>query len=246
MEDLKWRAYHKPRQLVPSDIPIACSQRAWLCLTTGSNRRPRLGTRGAAEDAGSLRAPWASASTLGGRLLGRWRRAGRSDDLHPPHSKPGFGLHWRHTTHGMPVTLLQVSEWFPESYSCRDERLRHVAYHMEHYVRLMGRRNGRQIERCCILMDMSGFRPATLPHVYDCIEVLRKHYPGRLGCAAFINVPSYFYPAWKIISPWLDEEIMSKTHFLPAHVTDPDSAIAWIDNKVEKSLDVFGVIPGVG
>eukprot|EP00966_Prymnesium_polylepis_P261517 6040548-Prymnesium_polylepis.1 len=50
---------------------------------------------------------------------------------------------------------------------------------MEHYVRRMGRRNGRQVERCCILMDMAGFRPATLPHVYDCIEVLRKHYPGR-------------------------------------------------------------------
>ena len=64
-------------------------------------------------------------------------------------------------------------------------------------------------------MDMDGFKPSLLPHIKSAIDVLRSHYPGRLGCACFINTPGYFYPVWKIIGPWLDAEILTKTFFLP-------------------------------
>ena len=34
-----------------------------------------------------------------------------------------------------------------------------------------------------------------------------------------------------MISPWLDEEILSKTFFLPSTVTTPDEAVEWVDAK---------------
>lgn len=104
---------------------------------------------------------------------------------------------------------------------------------MEHYIRRMPARAGgtRRVQRCCFIMDMQGFRLTMLPHIKAAIHVLRAHYPGRLGCACFFNTPGYFHPAWKIISPWLDEEILSKTFFLPKSVTDVDKAITWIDRK---------------
>lgn len=70
-----------------------------------------------------------------------------------------------------------------------------------------------------------------LPHVRAAINVLRAHYPGRLGVACFINVPGYFYPVWKIISPWLDDEILSKTFFLPRSVSNVEQAVQWVDRK---------------
>ena len=36
---------------------------------------------------------------------------------------------------------------------------------------------------------------------------------------------------WKIISPWLDEEILQKTFFLPKAVRTAEEAIEWIDRK---------------
>ena len=64
---------------------------------------------------------------------------------------------------------------------------------------------------------MRGFRPATLPYVRECINVLRLHYPGRLGAACFYKVPAYFHPVWKLIKPLLDvlaPELRAKVHIL--------------------------------
>ena len=103
---------------------------------------------------------------------------------------------------------------------------------MEHYIRRMPTRaGGRRVQRCMIVMDMRGFKVSMLPYVRECISVLRNHYPGRLGAACFINVPSYFYPAFNIISPLLDEEILSKTFFLPKSVSDVNLAVEWVDRK---------------
>ena len=99
---------------------------------------------------------------------------------------------------------------------------------MEHYIRRMP---NPRVQRVCLVMDMQGFKASMLPHVHDCVNVLRNHYPGRLGCACFINVPGYFHPIWKIISPWLDEEILGKTFFAPSSVDDIEKAIAWVDRK---------------
>ena len=98
---------------------------------------------------------------------------------------------------------------------------------MEHYIRRMPPR----VTRVCLIMDMRGFKSWMLPHVHAAVDILRNHYPGRAGAMCFMNVPGYFHPLWKIISPWLDEEILGKTFFAPGSVKDVEQAIAWVDNK---------------
>ena len=162
-----------------------------------------------------------------GRGITRARRG--MGELHPPHNKPPM-MQWRYTRHGLPITLIEVKRWFPERCG-RHEVEMHTAYMMEHYIRRMPTTNGQRVERVCLLMDLSGFRATTLPYVRECINVLRLHYPGRLGAACFYRVPPYFIPIWNIIKPLLDEEIMLKTHFLPGSVRDVEAAIRWCDAR---------------
>ena len=80
--------------------------------------------------------------------------------LHPPHTRPPL-VQWRYTRQGMPITLCTVCEWHPDKCS-HSERVKHVAYHMEHYIRRMPTRAGgtRRVQRACFVMDMRGFKPA--------------------------------------------------------------------------------------
>lgn len=48
----------------------------------------------------------------------------------------------------------------------------------------------------------------------------------------FINCPTYFTTVWKIIKPWLDEEIRSKTFFAPKGVNDVEKCIDYL-NKMK-------------
>jgi len=229
-KDLVWRRKYRPRSLKPSDMPNGCSQRGWQVLVT-----PVGG--GWSADEGDTYVEGSGSSSGSGRTRVRfWRRLAMTTgqpQLHPPHTRPAL-QQWRYTRSGMPITLFEASSWHPERVP-HDERVRHTAYHMEHYIRRMPHRGhgygARRVQRVCIVLDMTGFRPTTLPQVKECIDVLRNHYPGRLGVAAFINVPPYFHPVWRMISPLLDEEILSKTFFLPAAVDNAEKAIKWIDEK---------------
>ena len=93
----------------------------------------------------------------------------------------------------------------------------------------------RTSQRVCVVLDARGAPSSSLFDVakkmQKALPVFQAHYPGRLGAACFINVPGYFHPIWRIISPWLDDEILSKTFFLPKSVDDFEHAIRWINKK---------------
>lgn len=129
--DLRWRAEYKPRELTPEAMPIACRQRAWMVLSSSASGSPQASRLGSTANIGR----WRYAR---GRLGAVWPRARSGRDgagqLHPPHTRPPM-TQWRYTRLGMPITLLQVKHWFPERYTDHAERIRHVAYHMEHYIR---------------------------------------------------------------------------------------------------------------
>jgi hypothetical protein len=59
----------------------------------------------------------------------------------------------------------------------------------------------------------------------------------------FINTPIYFTAVWKVISPWLDDEIRSKVFFVPnssyggGGVNDVEAAIRYLNRmKLKTSL----------
>lgn len=94
-------------------------------------------TRSAARQAGALsrgtrlKALWKrterARASRGGRLLGFWRPAAADTQLHPPHSKPGPGLQWRYTSHGMPVTLLQAAAARARALTLQPQLQHHIA-----------------------------------------------------------------------------------------------------------------------
>jgi len=231
-KDIEWRRKYKPRLLRPSDMPILCRQKSWQVLM--QPRPAYLSWRGAS---GTAHSSSGAAGSGASGALSRFRsRLGNSSSsallwnarppLIPPHNRPPM-QHWRYTRQGMPITYFTCWDWRPDK-AKRDERIRCVAYHMEHYIRRMP---NPRVQRVCLIMDMRGFKASMLPNVHDCVCVLRNHYPGRAGAMCFINVPGYFHPLWRIISPWLDEEILSKTFFAPGSVDDAEKAIKWIDRK---------------
>ena len=87
----------------------------------------------------------------------------------------------------------------------------------------------RRVQRCALLISLAGFKPSLVPYVCECITILRRHYPGRLGVACLYNMPPYWYAFWRIFCGLFDEEIMSKVHFLD--VTNAEDAIAWCDSQ---------------
>jgi len=195
-KDIEWRKRVRPRALRPRHMPAACSQRGWVVLMR------HQGSGNLTEDEPSP--PEAAAAHSGrpaylptlriGHYFGRGKGGG-GRSLHPPHTKPPLA-HWVYTRHGMPVTYVNVRAWHPERFTSRDECTRFCAYHMEHYIRRMPVRRGRRVQRACILISLSGFKASMVPHVCECIQVLRRHYPGRLGVACLYNTPSYWYPFW--------------------------------------------------
>ena len=87
----------------------------------------------------------------------------------------------------------------------------------------------KEISRICVIFDMRGFQSTMLPHIHKCINILRNQYPGRAGAMCFINVPIYFTTVWKIISPWLDDEIRSKVFFAERDVDDVEKAVGYLN-----------------
>jgi hypothetical protein len=202
-KDLVWRQKYKPRLLRPSDMQILCRQTSWKVLMIP---RSGLGSLIGVIHPNATDAQGDTRVALGSRFMSRFSSDAKPGSslwlarkpLHPPHNRPPM-QQWRYTRQGLPITCMTCWDWRPDKAN-RDERIRFVAYHMEHYIRRMP---SPRVQRVCLIMDMRGFKASMLPHVHDCVNVLRNHYPGRLGCACFINVPGYFHPLWRIISPWL-------------------------------------------
>lgn len=143
--------------------------------------------------------------------------------LDPPYYCPPLQS-WRTTRHGLPITYFRCWMWKPNEASS-EESERHLAYHIHHLIRRMPR----NVSRITVVFDMEGFETWMLPYIHRCVNILRLHYPGRAGAMCFINCPSYFTAVWKVISPWLDDEIRSKVFFAPKTVNDIEKAIMYLN-----------------
>jgi len=42
------------------------------------------------------------------------------------------------------------------------------------------------------------------------LEVFQTHYPGRLGFFISVNAPWFYEVLWKVVRPWLSNELISK------------------------------------
>jgi hypothetical protein len=224
-QSIVWRKRVKPSTLRPRHCPTLCRQYAWLALTTGPGSKMILkddDDDNQQDDKNNNK---------------KRNNNKRQLPLDPPYNCPPFQS-WRTTKHGLPITYFRCWKWKPHL-ATSEESEKHLAYHIHHLIRRMpsssssldgGNKN--VVSRICVIFDMRGFETWMLPYIHKCINILRLQYPGRAGAMCFINVPIYFTTVWKIISPWLDDEIRSKVFFAPNSVNDVEMAIGYL-NKMK-------------
>jgi len=159
------------------------------------------------------------------------------DTYYQPYDCPSSHT-WRTTTHGLPITLFTCSKWRPDLATTPDEMDKHAAYTMTHLLKRIPRNNNNNnkrgekvvvVSRVCIIFDLSGFETWMLPYIHRNIDLLREHYPGRAGAFCFINAPSLFRGVWKLIGPWLDDELRSKVHFANGDVNTVEHGIEYLN-----------------
>ena len=64
-----------------------------------------------------------------------------------------------------------------------------------------------------LVFDVSGWalwHIKYLNYVKQLVDIVQSHYPERLERALLLNVPTLFYAAWKMISPWIDPHTRDK------------------------------------
>lgn len=224
-QSIVWRKRVKPSALRPRHCPTLCRQYAWLALTTGPGSKMIL-----KDDDEDNNQQDDTKNNDNKRSNNK-----RQPPLDPPYNCPPFQS-WRTTKHGLPITYFRCWKWKPHL-ATSDESEKHLAYHIHHLIRRMPSSSSRVgsnnvVSRICVIFDLRGFETWMLPYVHKCINILRQQYPGRAGAMCFINVPIYFSTVWRVISPWLDDEIRSKVFFAPSSVNDVELAIGYL-NKMK-------------
>ena len=210
-QSIQWRKRVQPNKIRSKDCPTLCRQYAWLALASGPGSMSILNHDDEQHN-----------------TAGDDKRKKKQLPLDPPYKSPPLQS-WRTTKHGFPITYFRCWKWKPEEASS-EESEKHLAYHIHHSIRRIP--NNKNVSRICVIFDMRGFEAYMLPYIHKCINILRCQYPGRAGAMCFINVPIYFTTVWKIISPWLDDEIRSKVFFAPRGVDDVEKTIRYL-NKMK-------------
>ncbi|KAG0223498.1 CRAL-TRIO domain-containing protein [Mortierella sp. GBAus27b] len=100
-----------------------------------------------------------------------------------------------------------------ENTAASPAQVRHVVYHLEVAIALMPK----DVQNLCIIIDFEGSSMTKNPGVgiaREIINVLGNHYPERLGKAYIIHAPWFFFPFYKLISPFIDPVTKDKINFV--------------------------------
>ncbi|KAF9548901.1 hypothetical protein EC957_005253 [Mortierella hygrophila] len=100
-----------------------------------------------------------------------------------------------------------------ENTAASPSQIRHVVYHLEIALALMPE----GVEKLCIIIDFAGSSMTKNPGVAvarEIINVLGNHYPERLGKGYIIHAPWFFFPFFKLISPFIDPVTKEKINFV--------------------------------
>jgi hypothetical protein len=243
-QSISWRKRIQPWRLRPKHCPTLCRQHAWIALTSGH------GSKSISTDDDEI-----GRDERGLKETSSKRRSNQPllPPLDPPYNCPPLQS-YRTTAHGLPITYFKCWKWKPHLASDHESEL-HLAYHIHHLIRRLPKSspslrrrnwnyyNDNEVSRICVIFDMRGFETWMLPYIHKSINILRLHYPGRAGAMCFINTPIYFTAVWKVISPWLNDEIRSKVFFVPnssyggGGVNDVEAAIRYLNRmKLKTSL----------
>ncbi|KAG0263365.1 hypothetical protein BG011_008886 [Mortierella polycephala] len=124
-----------------------------------------------------------------------------------------------------------------ENTAASPAQIRHVVYHLEVALALMP--EGTQ--NLCIIIDFAGSSMTKNPGVAvarEIIHVLGSHYPERLGKAYIIHAPWFFFPFYKLISPFIDPVTKDKINFVDMKKQKPRSAVSTPSSAAASEVDL--------
>ncbi|KAF8963548.1 hypothetical protein BGZ46_000955, partial [Entomortierella lignicola] len=100
-----------------------------------------------------------------------------------------------------------------ESTAASPNQIRHVVFHLEVAIALMPK----GVQSLCIIIDFEGASMTKSPGAgiaREILNVLGSHYPERLGKGFIIHAPWFFWPFYKMISPFMDPVTRDKINFV--------------------------------
>ncbi|KAF9407230.1 hypothetical protein BGZ76_006151, partial [Entomortierella beljakovae] len=100
-----------------------------------------------------------------------------------------------------------------ENTAASPAQIRHVVFHLELAIALMPK----GVQSICIIIDFEGASMTKSPGAgiaSEILSVLGNHYPERLGKGYIIHAPWFFWPFYKMISPFMDPITRDKINFV--------------------------------
>ncbi|KAG0053566.1 hypothetical protein BGZ83_000850 [Gryganskiella cystojenkinii] len=116
-------------------------------------------------------------------------------------------------------------------------QIRHVVFHLETAIALMPK----GVENLCIIIDFAGSSMTKNPGVAiarEIINVLGSHYPERLGKGYIIHAPWFFFPFYKLISPFIDPVTKAKINFVDMKKQKPRSIVSTPSSATTSEIDL--------
>ncbi|KAG0222796.1 hypothetical protein BGW42_006327 [Actinomortierella wolfii] len=129
-----------------------------------------------------------------------------------------------------------------ENTQASDTQIRHVVFHLETAIALMPE----GVENLTIIIDFLGSSMRTSPGAAvakQIIDVLGNQFPERLGKAYIIHAPWFFFPFYKLVSPWIDPVTKAKIHFIDMKKQKPKSANGAVTIIPGENVNLLDMIP---
>jgi len=95
-----------------------------------------------------------------------------------------------------------------------EDKFKNLVYWMQKGFSKMDESKG--IEQFCFIVDYNGFsrKNIDMKTNLESMHFLLDHCPERMGQSLFLDPPTMFWIAWKIIKPFLNEVTLSKVKFI--------------------------------
>ncbi|KAK3814073.1 MAG: CRAL-TRIO domain-containing protein [Benniella sp.] len=116
-------------------------------------------------------------------------------------------------------------------------QVRHVVFHLEVAIAIMPP----NVQSLCIVIDFAGASMTKTPGVSiarEILHVLGSHYPERLGKGYIIHAPWFFFPTYKLISPFIDPVTKAKINFVDMKKQQPKTIISTPSSAAASDVDL--------
>ncbi|KAF9991863.1 hypothetical protein BGZ65_013017 [Modicella reniformis] len=123
-----------------------------------------------------------------------------------------------------------------ENTAASPAQIRHVVFHLEIAIAIMPE----NVQSLCIIIDFAGSMTKNpgVAIAREIIHVLGNHYPERLGKGFLVHAPWFFFPFYKLVSPFIDPVTKAKVNFVDMKKQKPRSTVSTPSSAAASDVDL--------